>query len=126
VAWRLSSAPAPALGNNAGVSDAIEFDPDLYRETAGHYDRFGVLYPQPMIDDLVARVEPSGRGRMLDLACGEGQIMFAVSGPFAEVCAADQEPDMIDAVREGRSGRSRPRARGRIGGREPCRAGAGV
>lgn len=53
-----------------------------------------------MIGDLIERVQPSGRGRLLDLACGTGQITFAVSGQFAELWAVDQEPDMIDAVRD--------------------------
>ena len=81
------------------MSEAIEFDRDLYRGTAGDYDRFRVGYPQSMIDDLLGRVGPSGRGRLLDLACGTGQITFAASGQFAEVWAVGQESDMIDVVR---------------------------
>jgi SAM-dependent methyltransferase len=82
------------------MSEAIEFDRDLYRGTARDYNRFRVPYPQSMIGDLIERVQPSGRGRLLDLACGTGQITFAVSGQFAELWAVDQEPDMIDAVRD--------------------------
>lgn len=82
------------------MSEAIEFDRDLYRGTAGDYDRFRVPYPQSMIDDLLARVQPSGRGWLLDLGCGTGQITFAVSGEFAEIWAVDQEPDMVDVVRK--------------------------
>ncbi len=82
------------------MSEAVEFDRDLYRGTAGDYDRFRVAYPESMIGDLLERVQPSGRGWLLDLACGTGQITFAVSGEFAEVWAVDQEPDMVDMVRE--------------------------
>ncbi len=95
---RLTASGSGVL-DNAGMSEAIEFDPDLYRGAAGDYDRFRVGYPQSMIDDLLERVQPSGRGWLLDLACGTGQITFAVSGEFAEVWAVDQEPDMVDVVR---------------------------
>jgi SAM-dependent methyltransferase len=53
-----------------------------------------------MLDELVRLVQPSGRGRLLDLACGTGQITFAVAVQFAEVWAVDQEPDMIRVVRD--------------------------
>jgi SAM-dependent methyltransferase len=78
----------------------IEFDPDLYRGTSHYYDRFRVPYPAPMIDALLDWTQPSGRGRLLDLACGTGQISFAVAERFGEVWAVDQEPDMIELVRK--------------------------
>jgi SAM-dependent methyltransferase len=82
------------------MSDGIEFDRDLYRGTARHYDRFRVPYPQAMIEDLLAWVKPSGRGRLLDLACGTGQITFAIAPHFNEVWAVDQERDMVEVVRD--------------------------
>jgi SAM-dependent methyltransferase len=87
-------------GDNRGVSDALEFDPGLYRGTAGYYDRFRVPYPQAMLDELLGFVQPSGRGRLLDLACGTGQVTFAIAERFADVWAVDQEPDMIRVVRD--------------------------
>jgi ubiquinone/menaquinone biosynthesis C-methylase UbiE len=102
--WHIALRPSIASDGGsvyiAGMSEAIEFDRDLYRGTAGDYDRFRVPYPQSMIDDLLARVQPSGHGCLLDLACGTGQITFAVSGGFGEVWAVDQEPDMVDVVRK--------------------------
>jgi ubiquinone/menaquinone biosynthesis C-methylase UbiE len=86
--------------DNHGVSEALKFDPGLYRGTAGYYDRFRVPYPQAMLDELLGFVQPSGHGRLLDLACGTGQISFAIAEQFAEVWAVDQEPDMIRVVRE--------------------------
>lgn len=76
-----------------------EFAPDLYRGTAAYYDRYRLPYPDAMIADLVGRVAPSGRGRLLDLACGTGQLAFPLAPWFAEVWAVDSEPDMIDRVR---------------------------
>jgi SAM-dependent methyltransferase len=82
-----------------GVSDDLSFGPDLYRGTAGYYDKYRLSYPPALIADLLRRTAPSGRGRLLDLACGTGQLAFALCDRFAEVWAVDQEPDMVEVVR---------------------------
>jgi SAM-dependent methyltransferase len=79
--------------------DEPAFRPDLYRGTAHAYDRFRVPYPPALVDDLLARAG-GGRGRLLDLACGTGQISFAVHRSFEEIWAVDQERDMIELGRE--------------------------
>jgi hypothetical protein len=56
------------------MDNDIEFTSDLYRGTAAYYDRYRLPYPDAMIADLVERAAPSGRGRLLDLACGTGQL----------------------------------------------------
>ena len=76
-----------------------QFRSDLFRGTAGYYDRFRVPYPQSLLDDLVRRSGANGEGTLLDLACGPGLIGFALHGRFREVWAVDQEPDMIDVAR---------------------------
>ena len=78
----------------------LNFGPDLYRGTSGYYDRFRRPYPAELIDDLAVRTGADGTGRLLDLACGTGQICFALRGRFAEIWAVDQEPDMIGLVRQ--------------------------
>ncbi|MEU3336235.1 class I SAM-dependent methyltransferase [Streptomyces sp. NPDC002144] len=80
--------------------DGPAFRRDLYRGTALDYDRFRVPYPGELIADLLRRGGGRPGGRALDLACGTGQIAFAVREFFAEVWAVDQEPDMIEVVRE--------------------------
>jgi len=82
---------------NGGVT--VNFGPDLYRGTAAFYDRFRRPYPAELIDDLAVRTSADGTGRLLDLACGTGQVSFAMRGWFAEIWAVDQEPDMIGLVR---------------------------
>jgi ubiquinone/menaquinone biosynthesis C-methylase UbiE len=81
------------------VPDELAFRPDLYRGAASHYDQFRVGYPTAMVDDLVARSGLTGRGRLLDLACGTGQATFAAQDRFSEVWAVDQETDMVELVR---------------------------
>jgi ubiquinone/menaquinone biosynthesis C-methylase UbiE len=81
------------------MPDRIEFPRDLFRGTATFYARFRPPYPRPLFDDLVERVRPSGEGRMLDLACGTGQVALPLSGHFAEVIAVDQEVEMVEEGR---------------------------
>jgi ubiquinone/menaquinone biosynthesis C-methylase UbiE len=81
----------------------LEFRRDLYRGTARYYDRFRLPYPRPLIEDLARRAgasgeDAAGHGRLLDLACGTGQLAFALRGYFGEVWAVDQEPGMIEVV----------------------------
>jgi SAM-dependent methyltransferase len=82
------------------MPDSVEFDPELYRGTSRYYDRFRIRYPVAVIEALLSWTQPSGRGRLLDLACGTGQITFAVAGRFDEIWAVDQERDMIEVVRD--------------------------
>jgi SAM-dependent methyltransferase len=74
------------------------FRRDLYRGTPAYYDRFRVPYPPGLIRDLADRTGADGTGRLLDLACGTGQLTFPLRGRFAEVLAVDQEPEMAAAV----------------------------
>ncbi len=77
------------------MSNDPPFRRDLYRGTAQDYDRFRLRYPPPLLDDLRFRAGLSGTGRLLDLACGTGQIAFALSTDFDEVVALDQEPESV-------------------------------
>ena len=71
------------------------FRPDLYAGTASYYDRFRLPYTAALIDDLRARVPLTGTSHVVDLACGTGQIAFALAGDVAEVLAVDQEPEAV-------------------------------
>ena len=73
------------------MASEIRFEPGLYRGAAGYYDRFRLPYPDAMIADLARRAAPSGHGRLLDLACGTGQLAFPLRGWFAEVWAVDAD-----------------------------------
>jgi ubiquinone/menaquinone biosynthesis C-methylase UbiE len=81
------------------VADEVRFAVDLFRGTAGFYDRYRRPYPEAMLADLVRRADVSRSGRLLDLACGTGQLAFPLRRWFREVWAVDQEPDMVELVR---------------------------
>jgi SAM-dependent methyltransferase len=78
----------------------LEFRRDLYQQIARDYDSFRLAYPRALTDDLARRCGADGSGRLLDLACGTGQLTFALHDRFAQVWAVDQEPDMIAVVRD--------------------------
>ena len=73
----------------------LRYDKDLFKSTAQYYDRFRPPYPAELLDDLRARVPLGATSRLLDLACGTGQIAFALAADVGEVWAVDQEPEMI-------------------------------
>ncbi len=73
----------------------VHFRRDLYRGTAQDYDRFRPPYPPDLFVDLLRRTQVEHGGRLLDLACGTGQIAFALHQQFDEVWAVDQEGDAI-------------------------------
>ena len=75
------------------------FRRDLYAGTAPWYDRFRLPYPSSLIDDLRARVPLDSASRVLDLACGTGQIAFALAadpGEVGELVAVDQEAESVE------------------------------
>jgi SAM-dependent methyltransferase len=74
------------------------FAADLYRGTADDYERFRPPYPDELIAELLQTVHPSGRGLLVDLACGPGPLAFALADRYADVLAVDQETDMIRLV----------------------------
>jgi ubiquinone/menaquinone biosynthesis C-methylase UbiE len=78
------------------VSGELRFRKDLYKGTAEYYDRFRPPYPAALLDDLNARVPLARASRVLDLACGTGQIAFALANDVAEVWAVDQEPESVE------------------------------
>ena len=81
------------------MGDELRFAADLYQGAAGHYDRYRLPYPGAMTGDLIQRAGVSGAGRLLDLACGTGQLTFPLVRWFSEAWAADREPDMVRVVR---------------------------
>src|SRR5215813_11030659 len=55
-----------------------DFPVDAFAGTAPYYVRYRVPYPAELLQDLVARASLTGKGRLLDLACGPGRVVVAV------------------------------------------------
>jgi SAM-dependent methyltransferase len=81
------------------MDNELQFAADLYHGAAGYYDSYRLPYPDAMIEYLTDQAAVSGQGRLLDLACGTGQLTFPLRRRFSEVWAVDREPDMVEAVR---------------------------
>ena len=81
------------------MGNELQFEADLYHGAAGYYDSYRLLYPDAMIEYVTDQAAVSGQGRLLDLACGTGQLTFPLRRWFPEVWAVDREPDMVEAVR---------------------------
>ena len=80
-------------------------DPDYPAEsfvgTADYYAKYRVPYPKELIDHLRASAGITGNGRLLDLACGTGQVALSMFRFFREVWAVDRELEMVETGRRG-------------------------
>ncbi|MFE3187534.1 class I SAM-dependent methyltransferase [Nocardia sp. NPDC059240] len=77
------------------MNDFPEPSGGLFEGAAWHYARYRPDYPQVFIDDLVARYQLDGTGRLLDLGCGTGQLAIPLAAHVAEVIGLDPEPGML-------------------------------
>jgi SAM-dependent methyltransferase len=73
-----------------------DFPVDAFAGTATYYARYRVPYPVGLLQDLIARAGLTGKGRLLDLACGPGRIALALAAFFREVSAIDREAEMVE------------------------------
>jgi len=78
-----------------GVTDRSS----AFRGAAEYYDRFRPPYPQALVDDLRVWAGVTDRGRLLDLACGTGELALRLCSSFREVWAVDLEPEMVEVGR---------------------------
>jgi ubiquinone/menaquinone biosynthesis C-methylase UbiE len=78
------------------VSERPKFRRDLYDGAAQYYDKFRLGYPEAMLADLASRVGLDGSGGLLDVACGTGQVAFALAAHVGYVVGIDQEPGMVN------------------------------
>lgn len=76
-----------------------KFPADAFAGTSAYYVRYRIPYPERLLNDLIRRSGVTGKGRLLDLACGPGRVALALAASFNEVSAIDLEPEMIEAGR---------------------------
>lgn len=77
-----------------------QYSPELFRGTAEYYSLYRPKYPPVVIDSLLGRLRLKPDDRLLDLACGTGEVAFALKDVFPEIWAVDAEPDMIEGGRK--------------------------
>ena len=64
--------------------------------TAAYYARYRPPYPADFLRHLRACARTTGRGALLDLACGPGRVAIPLAPHFVSVLAVDVEAEMID------------------------------
>ncbi len=63
--------------------------------TATYYVRYRPPYPDDFLSDLRSHAGTTGRGSLLDLACGPGRVAIPMAPYFNSVLAVDVEAEMI-------------------------------
>jgi ubiquinone/menaquinone biosynthesis C-methylase UbiE len=71
------------------------YDNTLFQGTAWYYSRYRAGCPDALRSLLVGTFGLDGRGRMLDLGCGTGQLSIPLSDCFEEVVGMDPDEEML-------------------------------
>jgi SAM-dependent methyltransferase len=66
------------------------------RGTAADYDRFRLPYAEALVELVRAELALDGKGMLVDLGTGTGQVARALRPFFTRVVAVDDEPDMVE------------------------------
>ena len=80
--------------------DEPQYPRDLFAGTAAHYARYRPGYPASFVEALLEAARLGRREVAVDLACGTGQVAFALAPSFQRVHAIDQEPEMVATGRQ--------------------------
>lgn len=76
-----------------------DYGPDLFAGTAGYYVKYRAKYPPRLFKDIAEYFGLDGRGRLLDLGCGTGELAIPLAKYFEQVLALDPEPQMLERAR---------------------------
>jgi SAM-dependent methyltransferase len=68
--------------------------PQFAGETARYYARYRRAYPTELIEHL-RLLSRGGRGQLLDLGCGTGQLLLQLADSFDHCVGVDPEQDML-------------------------------
>lgn len=82
------------------MNQAPSFKPDRFRLAAGHYLAGRPAYSPALIRRVAGACELQGSHRLLDLACGPGQLSVAFSTWVGTVLAVDPEAGMLEVAAE--------------------------
>lgn len=67
----------------------------IFKSTAKYYAKFRPGYPAEFFRYLARECKLSGKGRLLDLGCGTGQLAIPLAKYFEEVVAVDPDQEML-------------------------------
>lgn len=73
-----------------------DYGQELFKGTAWYYSRYRPIYPPELVRLIVNKFSLDGRGSLLDLGCGTGQLTIRFSDWFENLIGLDHEQEMID------------------------------
>lgn len=68
---------------------------NIFKGTAWYYARYRRPYPAQLLRDIVDYYHLNGKGRLLDLGCGTGELTLPFARYFKEAVGLDASADMI-------------------------------
>lgn len=71
---------------------------ELFKGTAYYYARYRPGYPPKFFDFVARYFQLDGRGQLLDLGCGTGQLAIPLAKHVEEVVGLDIEPEMLEVA----------------------------
>ncbi len=72
-----------------------DYGNDVFEDTAKYYVRYQPQYPPKLFNDIIQKFKLNGRGRLLDLGCGTGELAIPLSKYFENVIALDPDDEML-------------------------------
>jgi ubiquinone/menaquinone biosynthesis C-methylase UbiE len=74
----------------------MNLDPaNIFKGTAQYYRQFRRPYPEELFSDLIDYYHLDGKGRLLDLGCGTGELTVPLSKNFQGAIGIDPNPEML-------------------------------
>lgn len=71
-------------------------DRELFKGTASYYAKYRAGYPAKFFEFVARYFKLDGKGRLLDIGCGTGQLAIPFSKHFEEAVGIDPEQEMLD------------------------------
>ncbi|WP_246001331.1 class I SAM-dependent methyltransferase [Oceanobacillus piezotolerans] len=76
-----------------------KYSDELFKGTAWYYARYRPIYPATLVRYLIDKFNLDGKGQMLDLGCGTGQLALRFADWFESIVGIDTEPEMIQEAK---------------------------
>jgi len=68
---------------------------NIFKGTAWYYARYRRPYPTQIFPDIIDYYKLDGKGRLLDLGCGTGELAIPLASHFEDVIGLDPSADML-------------------------------
>lgn len=77
------------------MPDGWQWDSTLFQGSAAFYERGRLPYAPGFAETLASALGLDGRGRLLDVGCGPGNVTLALARRFTEVIGIDPDEGML-------------------------------